>query len=76
MDGHGWGGGRGGILSQMCWVRVSEGDGCVDLELRGSSTKDTNLEVISTLAGSSSAHTWPSVGLQPGQASLESRVLP
>lgn len=29
----------------------SEGGGCVGLELRGSSTKDTNLEVVSTLAG-------------------------
>lgn len=46
------------------------------LELRGSSSQDTNLEVISTLAGGSSAHAWPSVGLQSGQASFRSLVLP
>ena len=55
---------------------MSEGGGCADLVLRGSSTKDTNLEVISTLAAGSSAHARPSVGLQPGQASLGSLVLP
>lgn len=45
------------------------------LELRGSSTQDTNLKVIIMLAGGSSTHTWPSVGLQPSQTSLRSRVL-
>lgn len=36
----------------------------------------STLEVISTLAGGSSAHARPSVGLQSGQASLRSLVLP
>lgn len=51
---------------------VYEGGGCVGLELRGSSSQDTNLEVISSLAGGSSAHAWPSVGLPSGQAALRS----
>lgn len=45
------------------------------LELRGSSAQDTNLEVI-MLAGDSSSHAGPSVGLQPGQASLRKLVRP
>lgn len=52
-----------------------EGNGCISLELRERSTEDTNLEVI-MLAGDSSAHAWPSVGLQPGQASLRNLVRP
>ena len=40
---------------------MSEGGGCVDLELQGSSTDDSSLEVISMLAGGSSACAicWP-----------------
>ena len=53
---------------------MSEGSGCVDLELQGSSTEDSSLEVISILAGGSSAHAicWPATRAN----SLRSLVLP
>lgn len=61
------------------WRRCSVSEalslrGCVDLELQGSSTEDSSLEVISMLAGGSSAHAicWPATRAN----SLRSLVLP
>lgn len=62
------------VLCLRSTVCVSEGGGCVDLELQGSSTEDSSLEVISMLAGGSSAYAicWPATRAN----SFRSLVLP
>lgn len=70
--GRGRAGRRGGVLSDVPSWSVG-GKWLFGLELRESSAQDTNLEVI-MLAGDSSTHAGPSVGLQPGQASLRNLV--